>query len=147
MRSYTACNNRDRGANLVEMALVLPLLLLLMMGVVDVGRAFYAYISLTNATREGARYASRNGLESSSEDVLRVVQRVQGEPAVPLAPSEITATVEGLGRPVGQSVVVTSTLTYPTFMGQLAGLEPLTLRSRVEMRIFGIDNQTPTQTP
>jgi len=135
---------RERGANLVEMALILPILLLLTMGVLDIGRAFYAKVSLTNATREGARYAARHGLANTEGDVLMVIQRVQGEPAVPLAPSEISAEVEGLGRAVGESVVVTSTLTYPTFLGQLAGLEPLTLRSRVEMRIFGIDNQTPS---
>ena len=51
--------NRERGANLVEFALVLFVLALLMMGVVDFGRAFYSYITITNAAREGARRASR----------------------------------------------------------------------------------------
>lgn len=146
MRSEHARRSREarapeRGANLVEIALILPLLLFLMFGVVDMGRAFYAVISLTNAAREGARYASRNSLAGTEADVLKVVQQVQGEPAVPLAPSEITVTVEGLGRPVGDNVVVTATLTYPTLMGQFVGLQPLTLSRRAEMRIFG--NQTP----
>ena len=49
----------ERGQNLVELALVLPLLILLLAGIADVGRAFFSYIQLTNAAREGARAASR----------------------------------------------------------------------------------------
>jgi len=50
----------ERGQSLVELALVLPLLILLLMGIADLGRAFYSYIEITNAAREGARYAVRH---------------------------------------------------------------------------------------
>ena len=46
-----------RGQALVEFALVLPLLLLIFMGLFDFGRAVFAYNSLSNAAREGARVA------------------------------------------------------------------------------------------
>ncbi len=46
---------RDRGATAVEFALVLPLLLLLVCGIIDFGRALNAQITLTQAAREGAR--------------------------------------------------------------------------------------------
>jgi Flp pilus assembly protein TadG len=49
----------ERGASLIETALVLPLLLLLVGGIVDLGGAFNSYIMVTNASREGARYASK----------------------------------------------------------------------------------------
>ena len=45
----------DRGAAAVEMALVLPLLLFLVFGIVDFGRMLNAQIVLTEAAREGAR--------------------------------------------------------------------------------------------
>ena len=41
---------------LVEFALVLPILLLLILGVIDFGRMFYTKMILTNAAREGANY-------------------------------------------------------------------------------------------
>lgn len=47
----------ERGQSLVEFALVLPVLLLLFMGILDFGRAVYAYNTLSNAAREGARVA------------------------------------------------------------------------------------------
>ncbi|MEO5897245.1 MAG: TadE/TadG family type IV pilus assembly protein [Vicinamibacterales bacterium] len=47
----------QRGAELIEFALVFPLLLLVLLGVVDFGLLFQRYEVLTNATREGARVA------------------------------------------------------------------------------------------
>ena len=46
----------DQGASAVEFALVLPILLVLVFGIVDFGRAFNAWIELSGAAREGARY-------------------------------------------------------------------------------------------
>lgn len=47
----------ERGAELIEFALIFPLLLLVMLGIVDFGFMFQRYEVLTNATREGARMA------------------------------------------------------------------------------------------
>lgn len=48
----------DRGAAMVEFAILLPLLLLVIAGIVDFGRAFFTEVALTNAAREGARAAA-----------------------------------------------------------------------------------------
>lgn len=45
----------ERGAVAVEFAIVLPVLLALVMGIMEFGRAFNTQISLTNAAREGVR--------------------------------------------------------------------------------------------
>jgi Flp pilus assembly protein TadG len=52
--------HRGRGQALVEFALVIPVFLLLLMAVFDLGRAVFAYNSVTNAAREGARLAIVN---------------------------------------------------------------------------------------
>jgi Flp pilus assembly protein TadG len=49
---------RDRGAAAVEFALCLPLLLLIVFGIIDFGRALNAQITLTQAAREGVRLAA-----------------------------------------------------------------------------------------
>jgi len=53
-----------KGQTLVEMALVLPILLLIIMGIVEFGRIFNAYLIVTNASREGARVAVVGGTDS-----------------------------------------------------------------------------------
>lgn len=47
----------ERGVALVEFALVIPVLLLLVVGTLDFGRAVNAYLTLNSAVREGARAA------------------------------------------------------------------------------------------
>jgi hypothetical protein len=46
------------GQAVVEFALILPLLALLTVGIVDLGRVFYTYEALANAAREGARFCA-----------------------------------------------------------------------------------------
>ena len=52
--------SRGRGQALVEFALVIPLFLLLLVAIFDLGRAVFAYNTLSNAAREGARIAIVN---------------------------------------------------------------------------------------
>jgi hypothetical protein len=64
------------GQALVEFALSLPIFLLLMVALFDVGRAVFAYNTLTNAAREGARTAIVN------QDVPTIVERAKRETAI-----------------------------------------------------------------
>jgi Flp pilus assembly protein TadG len=50
----------ERGASLVEFALVLPVLAVLIFGIIDFGFAFNSYIELRSGSREGARLAAVN---------------------------------------------------------------------------------------
>jgi Flp pilus assembly protein TadG len=50
----------ERGASLVEFALVLPVLIILIFGIIDFGFAFNSYIELRSGSREGARLAAVN---------------------------------------------------------------------------------------
>lgn len=93
------------GQALVEFALVVPILLILVLGVIDFGRAWHAYQVITDAAREGARLAvvartpsatpadvdgavrdalSRRNLPSGSGTTAVTVGLVQ--PAPPAAP-------------------------------------------------------------
>jgi hypothetical protein len=67
----------ETGAELVEFALSLPVLLLIMMGIIDFGLAFQRYEVLTNASREGARILILP--DYGEEDArVRVGQYVEG---------------------------------------------------------------------
>jgi len=67
----TAWFKSERGASLVEMSLIVPFLGLLLLGVIDFGRAFYLSIEVQNAAEAGALYGSQNptdttGIESAA---------------------------------------------------------------------------------
>ncbi len=77
--------NRRRGQALVEFALVLPLLLLLLVGLVEFGRAWNLHQVVTDASREGARHAVlQSGVATSVRDdsVRAVVNRALANAAV-----------------------------------------------------------------
>ena len=50
-----SCRSGERGQSVIELALTLPLLLLVVFGIIDFGFMFQRYESVTNAAREGAR--------------------------------------------------------------------------------------------
>jgi Flp pilus assembly protein TadG len=62
---------RSHGQALTEFALVFPVFILLLVAILDAGRAVFVYNGLTNAAREGARLAIVN------QDPATVAQRVQ----------------------------------------------------------------------
>jgi hypothetical protein len=58
IKTHSSLRKR-RGQALAEMAVMVPFLVIGMMGFLDLGRAFYYQIAITNAVREGARYAAQ----------------------------------------------------------------------------------------
>jgi hypothetical protein len=63
-----------KGQSMVELAITLPLLVLIMIGVLDLGRTFFGLITVTNAAREGARVAM-----SFPEDHVLIAEAVRFE--------------------------------------------------------------------
>ena|SRR5688500_6986644 len=61
--------DRRRGQAMVEFALIIPIFLLMIFGIIDLGRAVYAYSTLNNAAREGARVAAVDQTLTHIEDV------------------------------------------------------------------------------
>jgi len=59
-RGWLRAGRDDRGQSLVEVALMLPILLLLVLATVDVGRVYAYKAAVTNAAREAAIYAARD---------------------------------------------------------------------------------------
>ena len=58
----------ERGQSLTEMALTLPILMLLVMGIMDFGRMLFIYSQVSNAAREGARWGSVTGVVPQGTD-------------------------------------------------------------------------------
>ncbi|MCH8025995.1 MAG: pilus assembly protein [Chloroflexi bacterium] len=55
----------DRGQALVELAMIAPVLIIIMLGVIDYGRIYFAYVSVTNGARNGADYAAIGPTEAA----------------------------------------------------------------------------------
>lgn len=104
----------DTGAAAVEMALVLPFLLLLLCGIIDFGLAFNARVSLTHAAREAAREYALNQDLGDAE--------TRANDAAPLFDGGVTA--DAAPCTFGNEATVMLTAPYQfifPFVGALAG--------------------------
>ena len=132
---------RDRGQALVEFGLVLPILLLLIFGLVDLGRAVYAQNALSEAARDGARWGSVQaragnnipGIEDYTES------RIDAIPGVTATAECITTNVFGCSpndvlRVRAETDMEMITPVLAQIMGAI-GLNPLHLASTSEVLV------------
>jgi PKD repeat protein len=108
--------NRTLGQSLVEFALVLPVFLLFFAAALDLGRVFYANITLNNAAREGAFQAAITPAlydenQPCNQATNRVVCRIQNETTgsmIAIAPTDIdmTCSVSGCAEAAGSTVTI-----------------------------------------
>jgi Flp pilus assembly protein TadG len=83
---------RENGQSLVEFAIVLPVLLMLITGILQFGLLFHQYITLTDAVRAGARVlALDRGLNDPCDPA--VAQTVNSAAGISLSPSQVTTTL------------------------------------------------------
>ena len=122
---------QDRGAAVVEFALLLPLLLFLIFGLIDFGRALNAQITLTQAAREGARMAALG--ESN------VVTGTQSA-ATGLSPVTVTVTScpAGAGAGVNATVKATYTFSFITPVNAIASLFGSSFGSTMTLSAQGV---------
>jgi Flp pilus assembly protein TadG len=68
----------ERGAELIELAIAMPLLLLVVMGIIDFAFLFQRYLVLTNAAMEGARVAVLPGYSTADAQARAVAYAATG---------------------------------------------------------------------
>ncbi len=71
----------ERGASILELALIAPVMILIVMGVLDLARGYQMQIRMENAAREGAAYAQLYPSRVDCADGEDVLSRVSGEEA------------------------------------------------------------------
>ena len=107
---------REDGSSMIELAIVLPVLLILFAGSAELGRLFYTYTTLAKATKVGARYISTSKDATSTDpttksNAILIAQNlvVYGCPDRLIAPCATTpAIVAGLDPAINVDVQITS---------------------------------------
>ena len=135
----------DSGAELIELAIVLPILLLVVAAIMDFGFLFQRYEVVTNAAREGARVAVLPGY--GAPDVQNRVQSYLTASGLTSTPTVAVTFVPQTVQPSGLIINTANvTVQYPSqfaFIGPFAamfggsGWGTITLQATSVMRVEG----------
>jgi hypothetical protein len=146
--STYSLNRKQRGQSLVEFAMVVPFLLLVVVGTIEIGRAYYYYNTLSKSVREGARYVSGHPYDSSAElpNAKKMVvfgnTGGSGSPVLPgLTTTMVTITPRGGGTDMTTPPLwVKVSVSYP-YTSVIAGLITLNMNftPAVEMRYVDLN--------
>ena len=110
----------ERGAAAVEFAILLPLLLMLVLGTIEFGRAYNAQITLTNAARDGVRVMAINNDPTAAKTAA---QNAAASLSNTIPASDITLNTTTCSS--GNQVTLTIKYTLSTITG-IAGPFPMT---------------------
>lgn len=123
--------DRQKGQDLLEYALALPIVLILLMSILDLGRVVYVYSALHNSVRDGARY----GIISPGD--AAGIEAVVRAKAVGLDPAELDVLVV---QPEPETIRVRATYQFtvvsPLAVG-LIGSNQWQVGSQSTMRVEG----------
>lgn len=130
---------RRRGQSMVELALGLPLLLLLLLGTIDVGRAFFGAVQLRNAVREGAGYGAH-----FPTDTAGMTSRVtaHGVPSGTTASASCSGSCTASNGVASGLGVVTVSASYQftpittSFLQKYFGMQPFTISASASMNVL-----------
>lgn len=132
-------SHRATGQDLVEYALMIPIVLLVVVMIFDLGRVTYAYSVLYNAAREGTRYASVHFEDTASrtaEVTSYIHTRIPGLESSDLNVNVVWVAVTDPIEPDR----VTITLTYPfdpltPVIAEILGADPFVIGTRSTMNL------------
>ena len=132
---------REKGQSLVELGLLLPVFLLAVMMIVDIGRAVYYYSVIYNAAREGARFGVIDqDLVTDDPEVEAAVMRLAGGFIKTTNIYSQVISVVGPSNRAYRAIEVTVTYEFRAatpFLARLTGSpgNTILLRSRATMQL------------
>jgi len=139
----------ERGQSLVEMSVGFVLLLIILSGLLDLGRAYFVYIALEDGAGEAALYLSidpncrsaTDGPQCADPNNAEYRARTSGGHNIDWSSAVITIDrppVYGVGDPVKVTIEYTMPLLSP-FMPRFAGINPVNLRTEAAQVIIRED--------
>ena len=122
---------------MVEFALVVPVLLMLTIGTVDVGRLVWSSAMLHHLAREATRYASIRGADSNNPVSATDVETYVSDQLIGVKSSEVTVTTTWTpNNSPGGTVQVQLDYTYDFLIGGLVGLDPLPIQGSSSLLVL-----------
>lgn len=138
MKKTLLPRKNEQGQSMVELALSITLLMIILAGTIDFGRAFFTWLALRDAAQEGASYGS---IYPSRVDLIKERVWDNLEQVVPNPRAQVAVNVGYIDHPcTGNTILVN--VNYPTFpiampfLGTLLGSQTINIHAAVNDSIL-----------
>lgn len=118
----------EKGQSLVEFAIIVPVIVMMIMGIIEFGLMFNSYLTINNSSREGARYAAVGGTDAEIVDKI-----ISTAPNLDSTHISISIIPDENSRSRGDTVTVYVTYDYQVF---------IPLMSTIINNVVALDAQT-----
>jgi hypothetical protein len=138
MKGLVSRKKKEHGQSMVELALTITLLMVLLAGTIDLGRAFFTWLALRDAAQEGASFGS---IYPSRQDLIRERVWDNLEQVVQNPRTDVVVNIGYIDYPcLGNTVLVS--VDYPNFpltmpfLGTILGTQTIHIHSTVNDSIL-----------
>jgi Flp pilus assembly protein TadG len=135
----------ERGQSLIEFAFMSIVIVILLLGILDLGRVYFSFLALQDAAGEGANYGSVYPTRVTGTDAYNITYRVRNSAPDGLMVDLQSATVnvQTTGTTPGSQITVTVTADYrilTPFIGTIVGSQIIPLSAR-SVAVITTENQ------
>lgn len=134
MMWFANLRKNEKGQSMVELALILPIIIVILFGILEFGRIFHSYLVITHAAREGVRYGTVGKTDAE------IIGRIREAAPLPEADTKLHVTKlepsqssRTSGLPLTVEITYDIALITPIFSDFLPN--PVTLRAQSTMRV------------
>ena len=128
----TPRHRRSTGQSVVELALLLPVLMLILIGTLDLGRLLDAYVVMTNAAREGARYGAGHPTDIPGIENKTIAEAANSGHTITAAMVNVSVPNNTAGQPV--NVIIDYPFTLVTTY--IFGINTINVHATASMAIL-----------
>ncbi len=136
LRRIMRLGRDSRGAIAIEFAFAAPVMIVLSIGTVDIGRAVWINNTLAHAAHEGVRYASVHGASAATPATRADIIAYVKNRAAGILDSELTVAVDWTpDNDSGSRVSIALDYTFDSYIGTFLALDPIPLKEQASMII------------
>lgn len=131
MNNEIKVKKKEHGQSMVELALTFTLLMVLLAGTIDLGRAFFTWLAMRDAAQEGAAYGSI--CPSNMGELINRVNDNLSNPSDFIVLPDIPS--QSVGSPVTVIVTTNLPITMP-FLGTILGSQTIAIKATINDSIL-----------
>lgn len=129
-------SRKNSGQSLTEVAIALPLLFIILLGMIDLGRMYYTYVALANSAREAARYGASQQCGTADTAIRNKAKAEATSAGFSLSDSDIQISYPDGACANGNAIQITTQTNFSLITAVVLGGAAIPLRATTQFQLY-----------